>query len=629
MPSKTALLLSISLFFLLPLYAYLPLQVDSTLTCNGSLGDNIFTDGDFGSGVPNLVTVNPQIAPGYNYTTAVPPGDGFYTITNNTGAWPNLYPTWLELRDNSSDPNGYFMVVNASFEPGLFYEQQVDGLCGNTQYEFSVDIINLIKGPTTGHINPNVDMLLDDQVVLSTGSIGQTERWNNYSVVFCTGPNQTSMKLSIRNNAPGGTGNDLALDNILFRPCGPDAVVSPGDTSYVCVDDTDEFLLTATISDPAFQAVRWQRSTDDGVSWQDLPNGDQLTFPVTNFASGTYLYRYLLATDNANLNNVTCRLISAEKTLIVVPILYSQTDTICDGNSYFVGNSVYTQTGIYVDSLISSIGCDSIVTTDLTVLPRLQTEPVYTVQSPNCFGGSDGSIVITDVPDGYPPFSYILNGVDVNATGIFTDLPADTYQVIVTDKFDCDFPATVVVPPQDPFIVTVPEDTSISFGETLLLSSFSSITNVNYSWTPAEGLSCSDCPDPIASPPSTTEYLLVVTDDKGCTARDSLTVEVTKANFLVHAPTAFTPNGDGQNDIFHVVARSPAGIRQIRKFSVFNRWGRIIYTTDGPAAGQNVVSWNGTSNGKFAPQGVYVFVIEMELIDDRVLQYSGTISLLR
>jgi hypothetical protein len=83
--------------------------------CTGNLGDNIFEAGDFGKGVTNLLYPNPGIAPGYGYANSVPPPDGLYIITNNTGAWSGLYPTWLGIRDNSNDPNGYMMVVNASF----------------------------------------------------------------------------------------------------------------------------------------------------------------------------------------------------------------------------------------------------------------------------------------------------------------------------------------------------------------------------------------------------------------------------------------------------------------------------------------------------------------------------------
>ena len=134
------------------------LDASSQGICNGNLGENIFARGDFGSGTAPVLISNPNIAPGYNYTTNVPP-DGSYTICSNTGALNGLYPTWLAVSDNSDDPNGYMMVVNASFDPGLFYEEFVDGLCENTLYEFSADILNLIRGRhTANHIDPKCQL---------------------------------------------------------------------------------------------------------------------------------------------------------------------------------------------------------------------------------------------------------------------------------------------------------------------------------------------------------------------------------------------------------------------------------------------------------------------------------------
>ena len=108
----------------------------SSQVCSGNLGENIFPDGDFGSGNSNVVSTDPQIAPGYTYQPHPPPNDGFYTITNYTGLW-NLFPGWLRIYDNSPEKFGYMMVVNASDDPGLFYENEITGLCENTLYEFS------------------------------------------------------------------------------------------------------------------------------------------------------------------------------------------------------------------------------------------------------------------------------------------------------------------------------------------------------------------------------------------------------------------------------------------------------------------------------------------------------------
>ena len=129
--------------------------------CDGTLGENIFTDGDFGSGAANVLPNDVNgYAPSYSYQASPPPNDGFYTITNNTSTWGSFAASaWVNIADNSSDPEGYMMVINASYDPGVFYENTIDNLCENTLYQFSADVINLLNG--SGGIAPNLDFLIN------------------------------------------------------------------------------------------------------------------------------------------------------------------------------------------------------------------------------------------------------------------------------------------------------------------------------------------------------------------------------------------------------------------------------------------------------------------------------------
>src|SRR5690606_2298839 len=108
-----------------------------TSMCDGNPGENILTSGDFGSGPANMLGTYRGLAPGFIYTTQVPPDDGDYTLTQDMAAWSFVFPAWIRPRNNGPDPNGYMMVVNAGFTPGIFYEQQIDSLCDNTRYVFS------------------------------------------------------------------------------------------------------------------------------------------------------------------------------------------------------------------------------------------------------------------------------------------------------------------------------------------------------------------------------------------------------------------------------------------------------------------------------------------------------------
>ena len=109
--------------------------------------------------------------------------------------------------------------------------------------------------------------------------------------------------LSLQNNAPGGIGNDLALDNITFRPCGPTAQILPEEVASIC-EDGNPITLSATITGEQYDnpTTQWQFSSD-GENWEDIPGENGLTYTHTNLNSGFYYYRYYLANGLANLSN--------------------------------------------------------------------------------------------------------------------------------------------------------------------------------------------------------------------------------------------------------------------------------------------------------------------------------------
>ncbi|MGB0931665.1 MAG: gliding motility-associated C-terminal domain-containing protein [Chitinophagales bacterium] len=597
-------------------------------SCAGSLGENIFVDGDFGIGTSNLISTNPQIAPGYNYTTNVPPGDGFYTITNNMAQWPNLYSAWLPIRDNSSDPNGYMMVVNAGFSPGIFYEQSVTGLCPNTQYEFSADIINVIRTVTANHILPNVDFVLDGQVILSTGNIPQSEEWNHYSYLFFTGENETDLVLSLINNAPGGNGNDLALDNISFRACGPSArIVGDDIIENVCLaGENSSFILEADVEDDTYTFYQWQFKRKEDSVWQDIEGANQRTYELTNLSSGEYEYRYILANAFGNLQNPKCQLVSTIKEINATAIEYTTNTTICEGVSLEVGTSIYTMSGIYVDALVSSTGCDSIVTTNLTVLEEPNMEALIEVTNPNCVGDSDASIEVREVTGGTPPYTYFLDEME-NTIGVFNFLAAGNYPLEITDQYGCNFQTLVVVEEPEPLVVETDDLVQLFFGQSTILNTSVNYTDVSYQWTPSNGLSCDNCPTPTAIPFETTDYQLLVQNQNGCLAETSIRIEVDNT-FPLGIPTAFSPNEDGINDFFEITTPFVDAIEEMKQMKIFNRWGQEIYSTTETIGGSVLARWDGRRDFRLLDLGVYVYLLELQLIDGSVQIFSGTVSIM-
>lgn len=594
--------------------------------CQGSLGDNIFEDGDFGSGTANIVAQDPGIAPGYTYTRTTPPSDGFYSITNNTGEWSNLYGSWLEIRDNSDDPNGYMMVVNASFSPGIFYEKKITGLCEGTLYEFSADIINIIKVNEPGHSEPNVSFFLDNEEQFSTGRIPQDARWKTFGFTFTTPPGVTEMTLTLRNNAPGGIGNDLALDNISFRACGASAFINTEENIFLCEDDNDPAPLTADI-DVDDLAIQWQTFSASTNSWMSIPDeiGEQFFHDI--FDAGTYQYRYLSAGSRANLNNFKCRIISDVITIEVLPLFYELSDTICEGTAYQLGDTVLTEPGTYTATLLSSQGCDSIVTVDLAVLPN-QLSFELDGQAPACVGDQDGSISLANIQNALGPLRIFMNGDRIQGTSI-SNLNTGLYSFSLEDAIGCTATNNIALTVDNPFRIDVGEDLNLDLGQTIDTLQVQATKNiVEITWAPSDFLSCDACPTPVLTAAQDISYVIRATDENGCTTMDSLNVRLNNEEINIYIPNAFSPNGDGQNDFFNVFSFD-ALIEEVRSMRIFDRWGGLVFESTNAQPNLEESGWNGRLNGEVVEEGVYIYQFELRLITGEEIVKSGTINLIR
>ncbi|HVK97120.1 MAG TPA: gliding motility-associated C-terminal domain-containing protein [Flavisolibacter sp.] len=140
-----------------------------------------------------------------------------------------------------------------------------------------------------------------------------------------------------------------------------------------------------------------------------------------------------------------------------------------------------------------------------------------------------------------------------------------------------------------------------------------------YLWSPPAGLSSTNILNPVASPSQTTTYSITVTNSVGCTATDALTITVLP--YCVQPKEAFTPNGDGLNDVWFI---TNGNCLKMAKVEVFNRYGSKVYEN---ADYKN--NWNGTYQGKPLPDGTYYFVIQYELINSTKVIKKGNVTIIR
>lgn len=269
-------------------------------------------------------------------------------------------------------------------------------------------------------------------------------------------------------------------------------------------------------------------------------------------------------------------------------------------------------------TVIGNIG-KCVAQEDITVrpipYPQANAGPDQTI----CLGQSaqlnaSGGASYSWSPTAFLTASNIPNPVSVS--------PTDNVRYIVTvrDVLGCPKPV------KDTMILTVakivadagPRDTSVVLGQPLQLAASG---GPNYAWTPTTWLNNPAISNPVSNPQNNIEYVVRVSNNFGCFDTDSIRVHVFFIKPDLYVPNAFTPNGDGNNDIFRPI---PIGMKSLDIFRVYNRWGQMVYSGTGNGSG-----WDGRFQGK--PQEASTFVWYAEGVDylNNTIKRKGSVILVR
>ena len=147
---------------------------------------------------------------------------------------------------------------------------------------------------------------------------------------------------------------------------------------------------------------------------------------------------------------------------------------------------------------------------------------------------------------------------------------------------------------------------------------------VKYSWSPATWLNKTDISNPVAIYSEDVEnatYKVYVFNEANCVDSAFVSVKIFKTNPQVFVPTAFTPDGDGRNDLFRPIA---VGISRIEYFRVFNRWGQLVFSTT-----VNGKGWDGRIGGKEQGSGTFVWLVKGVDYTGKTFFAKGTVTLIR
>lgn len=604
----------------------------SAQLCEGSLGDPVVNI-TFGSGSNPGPSIGSST--NYSYVAGGCPNDGNYTIANNiTSCFNN---TWHSTTDHTGDPNGYMMVVNASYTPGDFFVKKVDGLCPNTTYEFAAWIYNLLQSYACfgNGIKPNITFNIETptgQVLqtYSTGDIPMNLGWKQYGFFFSTTTEINSVVLRMTNNAPGGCGNDLLLDDITFRACGP--LVSAGingslDSVDVCTGDQSIFTIHADVSsgysDPVYQ---WQESLDGGITFTNISGANDLVYerPATD-STGKYLYR-LAVSQRQNKDVSSCSIYSNLVSISVntFPVINASTMGHCLGDSLFliahdaaqfmwkgpagfssneqnpfISISTAANNGKYYVNGTSAKGCtskDSAVAS-LFLRPEISAGNDQEICQGNSVKLQSAGNNITSYQ--WFPQSELSNSqiADPVASPSHT-----TLYILQVANVDCRVYDSVLVTVNINPSANAGPDKVIIRGQSANLEGVAEGTDITYLWTPGNNITGNTSLTPVVNPLASQIYVLNVFSGKGCeTARDSVLVKVYQQ---LYVPNAFSPNGDGINDTWFIETLKAYPLAEVK---VFNRLGQKIFDNNG----QNI-SWDGKFKGELQNAGIYVYLIDLK-----------------
>jgi gliding motility-associated-like protein len=279
-----------------------------------------------------------------------------------------------------------------------------------------------------------------------------------------------------------------------------------------------------------------------------------------------------------------------------------QTKVICQGESFYAGGANQTASGVYTDTLQTTLGCDSVVITTLIAHPEPQLEL-----------GSDRALCaglsLTLSPGAFAGYQW----QDQSTQSTFTLNKAGQYWVKVTDANQCSasdtLTITALLPNPSGFLK---RSDSVCAYSTVLLQP----TGIYQSYLWSNGATSKTIEVSVAG-----TYWLQVRDGNGCIGTDTIMVDSKECMKGMFVPTAFSPNGDGKNDVFRVQA---FGKVKSFKLQLFNRWGQPVFQTEDVHRG-----WDGKVGGLPQRSDVFVWICTYQLEGEKQRLEKGTATLIR
>lgn len=486
-----------------------------------------------------------------------------------------------------SGANTNVITVTPGNTGGVITAQEVSS-CANLKDTITVNTLPpTVAGSVTG--DRTVCGGENNSLLTLSGQTGNILTWLsstdglNWTDISNTTTQYTAQDLSttteyraLVQNGGGCSIDTSAAAVITVNPLSDGGVLNPADISVCATQTVNSFI---TLDGSVGQVQNWQYSYDS-VSWNNLsPVNTTIEYNVKAINQTTY-YRTLVKSGICPADTSEVARVAYVNVPFPAAAIAPDLASICYGTSAPINATITAGT---------NYSWNNTATLTNTGNGVVNAHPY--------------SIHATATPQ--QSTDYVLSVTNAGCPNVLLD----TFHVAVTQ----------------PIIVSAGNDTAIVASQPLQLNiTVSDPTANQYAWTPATGLSSSTIADPVANLSSmagkTITYTVRATTADGCFGQDDIKVMVFITAPDIFVPTAFTPNGDGHNDILHAI---PVGISRLNYFKVYNRWGQMIFSTNDAERG-----WDGTINGKVQASGSFVYTAQGVDYTGKVITKKGIVTLI-
>jgi gliding motility-associated-like protein len=590
-----------------------------------------------------------------NVFAGLAPGDYVFYVKDANGC---IGSTKVALVDNNCPIVVYAWAYSGAVycdQPGFIDISGVTG--GNAPYQFSLDGINYQGSGSFSNLSAGIHTVYIKDATGST-KIMSIQMIDGCQPDFLTSTGETCLRHdgAITAKASRGTAPFLfSIDGVNFQTSNVFTGLDAGNYT-ITIKDALGITAASTIkvddSCTVVSAVATNSTctNNNGGIVVSVSNGsppylysiDGINFQPGNSFSGLAAAPYIVWVRDVTGKTVTQTVVVAlTDNLSFTP---AGNPTICEGtgtvfNCTSNGNSFSWSpaTGLSNTSILNPAATPVVttkyyVTASLGVCSKKDSVTVFVNPAPVADAGNGGTFCYGQSARlggagglGYKwtPATYLSNAAIADPE-VVRPSSTITYSLIVTDGNGCRSiqPSTLTITVTPPPKVFAGNDTSIVMKQPFLLQAIDIDNNgfTQYEWSPSYGLNNSAAQNPIATPERNTTYTVTATNAQGCSGVGVLNIKVYRGP-EIYVANAFSPNGDGRNDVLRAVA---VGIKELKYFNIYNRWGQLIFSTKDASRG-----WSGEVNN--AAQGSDTFIWMAEGVDGKgnAVKRKGTVILIR